>query len=93
MKIHSDNIQKESNNEWYLIEVIAFILCYLKDELIKRIKMGDHQLDTSDFDWVITIPAIWQARGKQMMREAGYMVSISVHVLFTIYGNIIGWSL
>jgi len=25
-------------------------------------------------DWVITVPAIWDAAGKQMMREAGYKV-------------------
>ena len=30
---------------------------------------------TTDFDWVITVPAIWDARGKRMMREAAYLVS------------------
>ena len=32
-------------------------------------------LEATDFDWVITVPAIWGARGKQMMREAGYKVT------------------
>ena len=30
--------------------------------------------DATDFDWVITVPAIWKAKGKTMMREAGYKV-------------------
>ena len=38
-------------------------------------------LKTTDFDWVITVPAIWDARGKRMMREAAYLVSyISIFV-------------
>ena len=43
-------------------------------------------LKTTDFDWVITVPAIWDARGKRMMREAAYLVSTisiaSVELLF-----------
>ena len=30
---------------------------------------------SSDFDWVITVPAIWKARARRMMREAAYMVT------------------
>lgn len=37
--------------------------------------MTAQPLKTTDFDWVITVPAIWQARGKQLMREAAYLVS------------------
>ena len=73
MKLPSD-ISDSSNKEWYLIEVIAFIIKYLKDELFKHLSMAGNSMSASDFDWVITVPAIWQARGKQMMREAGYLV-------------------
>ena len=73
MKLPSD-ISDSSNKEWYLIEVIAFIIKYLKDELFKHLLMAGISMSVSDFDWVITVPAIWQARGKQMMREAGYLV-------------------
>ena len=34
---------------------------------------------TTDFDWVITVPAIWDVRGKRMMREAAYLVSEWLH--------------
>ena len=56
------------------MDVIAHILKYLKDELIRTLNAADLQLEATDFDWVITVPAIWRARGKQMMREAGYKV-------------------
>lgn len=72
MKIRSDNTA-ESN--WYLIEVIAYIIRYLKDTLIDHLSRNGSSIKAaSHFDWVITVPAIWQARGKAMMREAGYLV-------------------
>lgn len=43
---------------------------------MKCISMAGISLTTEDFHWVITVPAIWQAKGKQMMREAGYLVHI-----------------
>ena len=59
------------------MEVIAFVLRYLKDELKRR-------FSSADFDWVITVPAIWNAGGKQMMREAAYLVRMYMYN-FTYY--------
>lgn len=71
MKIRASN-----DKEYYLVDVIAQILKYLKNELIENhLKRGGFPIETTEFDWVITVPAIWRARGKQMMREAGYKVS------------------
>ena len=65
----------KNGKKYYLVDVIAQILKYLKIELIeKHLQRGGHPLEATDFDWVITVPAIWKARGKQMMREAGYKV-------------------
>ena len=69
MKITASN-----GKQYYLVDVIAHILKYLKSELISQLQLGGHPLEATDFDWVITVPAIWRARGKQMMREAGYKV-------------------
>ena len=63
--------------EYYIVEVIAFMLCYLKKLLYKRFDMLNRASEINeliDFDWVITVPAIWKASGKRMMREAAYMV-------------------
>uniref|UniRef100_A0A1X7SGS3 Uncharacterized protein n=1 Tax=Amphimedon queenslandica TaxID=400682 RepID=A0A1X7SGS3_AMPQE len=69
-------IESFSGEKFYLIEVIAFILQYLKDLLIDHHCRGVTPLKTTDFDWVITVPAIWDARGKRMMREAAYMAGL-----------------
>ena len=56
--------------------MVAFILKHLKDLLIGHLNIeGVKRLRNTDFDWVITVPAIWDAKGKRMMREAAYMVS------------------
>ena len=74
-------LKADDGSEWFLIEIIAIILQCLKDELENHLskceyvspQTGKH-LKATDFDWVITVPAIWQTRGKGMMREAGNMV-------------------
>ena len=71
-------VKAKNGKEYYLIDVIAHILKHLKDELIRALNNSEVRpndpLKATDFDWVITVPAIWKARGKQMMREAGYKV-------------------
>ncbi|XP_011402427.1 PREDICTED: heat shock 70 kDa protein 12A-like [Amphimedon queenslandica] len=69
-------VESFSGEKFYLIEVIAFILQYLKDQLIDHLSRSAIPLKTTDFDWVITVPAIWDARGKGMMREAAYMAGL-----------------
>ena len=67
-------VKAKNGKEYFLVEVIAHILKYLKDELIRVLQGADLELEATEFDWVITVPAIWRAKGKQMMREAGYKV-------------------
>ena len=64
-----------SSEQYYLLDVIAFILKYLKDQLYQDLTTGGLDMSRIQFDWVVTVPAIWDIRGKQMMREAAYNVS------------------
>ena len=51
-------------------------------------------LQATDFHWVLTVPAIWKDRGKQMMKEAAYKVFMHHSVcilLFTCNIINIGW--
>ena len=73
---------------YYIIEVIAFFLKHLKSKFEDELDMHNIRdknktriLKASDFTWVITVPAIWDDKGKQMMREAAYTVSY-VHIMF-----------
>ena len=91
---------------YYLVEVIAFILKYLKDEFSKHLATAAYRkcsseighgesshLQTSDFDWVITVPAIWKHSSKQMMRQAAYMVNMNATSNLYLCTKIVGWSL
>ena len=64
-----------------MVEVIAITLKYLKDLLMGEVHRGGHcDLRVTSFLWVITVPAIWGVGGKQIMREAAYLVSrVSLH--------------
>ena len=79
---------------FFLIDVIALFIKYLKDELETFLKLNMRSypdsgtdsttrkvLTASDFQWVITVPTIWSPAAKQMMREAAYKVNTSFHVL------------
>lgn len=69
-------IKAKNGKEYYLVDVIAQILKYLKIELIQHsLQYADHPLEATEFQWVITVPAIWRTGGKQMMRIAGYKVT------------------
>ncbi|XP_019862065.1 PREDICTED: heat shock 70 kDa protein 12A-like, partial [Amphimedon queenslandica] len=63
-----------TGGSYYLIEVIAFILTHLKKLLTDHLK-GNYK--STDFDWIITVPAIWKARARRMMREAAYMAGLT----------------
>ena len=82
------------NKEFYLVEVIAMILKYLKYHLITvdLDKNMEGVIKASDFDWVITVPAMWKARGRHMMREAAYMVSNCEATLELAQCNCLGTS-
>ena len=59
---------------YFLVEVIAFILKHLKELLLAHLSNEVRKIKSTHFDWVITVPAIWKARAKRMMREAAYLV-------------------
>jgi len=71
-----------SDEEFYLVDVVALILKYLRDRLYDCLCKGGHNTSKIQFDWVVTVPAIWDIRGKQMMREAAYKVI----TLYIVYG-------
>ena len=70
-----------SNEKYYLVDVIAFILKYLRDKLYEALENSDLHMKQVQFDWVVTVPAIRDIHGKQMMREAAYKVRPATEVL------------
>ncbi len=71
-------VKAMNGQEYYLVDVISHILRYLKDQFLEYHSRSGHSVSRLQLEWVITVPAIWKARGKQLMREAGYQVRILV---------------
>ena len=71
-----------AGENYYLFEVIALLLQHLRAEFENHLSKAQYEIHDSesrklkatDFHWVLTVPAIWKDRGKQMMREAAYKV-------------------
>ena len=72
-KVHSIG-----GDEYYLVEAIAFILKFIKSYILDNLSRTISLLKATDFDWVITVPTIWDSRRKSMMREAAYLVRILI---------------
>ena len=59
---------------FYLVEVLALILKYLKQLLMRRLDIifADHEaIMPADIHWVITVPVEWN----QLVRESACLVS------------------
>ena len=70
-----------NGKQFFLVDIIAHLLHHLKDRLLTEVRdFGYKHLKASDFDWVITVPAIWKSKGRKMMLEAGYMVSPKLQI-------------
>ena len=84
-----------AGENYYIIEIIALMLQHLRTTFEKHLSLSPYEIKdgsdyrkmkATDFHWVLTVPAIWKSRGKQMMREAAYKVYISyVYPFIAIY--------
>jgi len=61
------------------VKVIAAAMIYLKQKLMEPLKITKCVSDDQDVRWVITVPAMWKASARQLMRNAAYEVR---HQLF-----------
>ena len=57
------------------LTVFSHTLRYFRDHALRELTDATGaKVVSEDVRWVITVPAIWQQRSKQFMREAAYMV-------------------
>lgn len=59
------------------MKVFSEMIKYFKNHLIKECTDKKTELDVSDIQFVITVPAIWTDPAKQFMREAAEKVNLS----------------
>ena len=66
------------------MSVVSHAIRFLSQHLIHRLKTESGvTLSSSNIRWVLTVPAIWNDKAKQFMREAAYMVNIFCKELVT----------
>ena len=61
------------------MKVFSHALAYFRKLAIREVT--DHcgtKLYAEDIKWVITVPAMWRPAAKQFMREAAYLVGITL---------------
>lgn len=62
------------------VDVFAAVIKYFKDHLLKYFKDRNDDkeyFDNNDIHWVITVPAIWDLKAKQFMKDAADKVLVS----------------
>ncbi|KAK3099413.1 hypothetical protein FSP39_004047 [Pinctada imbricata] len=77
MKLHNNaGLTRESTlvddqgNEMRAIDVFAHAIRYMKEHLTESLRKTKYEIREKEIAWVITIPAIWDPKSKQFMREA-----------------------
>lgn len=58
------------------IKVFELSIKFLVGDLMKNLKNSYTDIKQSDVEFVITVPAIWDDRSKQFMREAAREVRL-----------------
>ena len=70
------SVESFCGQKFYLVEVIAFVLKKLKNILLKQFDQEPAavHVDWQNIHWVVTVPATWTQKEKNLMREAAYLV-------------------
>lgn len=59
------------------LKVFTSSIGYLKNELLTKCKnQTTTDINESEITWVLTVPAIWDDRSRQFMREAAEKVKV-----------------
>ena len=69
-------VRGSNGKHYYLLEVIGLILKSLREIIENYFITRGSLYRIEEFDWVITVPALWGERARDMMREAAYVVSL-----------------
>jgi len=80
--LNSETTIAASNGEQFpAVQLFSFALRYFKEHALKELSAQSATIIVNeDVRWVITVPAIWRAPAKQLMRQAAYEVKADVDV-------------
>ena len=62
------------------VDVFAAVISYFQNMLIEKLLTGHgaNAFSNDDIHWVLTVPAIWDLKAKQFMRDAAEKVCLMV---------------
>lgn len=69
-----------SGKELPAIDVFSNAIQYMKDHLLNEIQKEKICIKPEEIRWVLTVPAIWNDRAKQFMRDAAEQVVQSHYI-------------
>lgn len=67
-------IEDEKGKTMEALKVFTSSIGYLKNELLTKCKNQTTDINESEITWVLTVPAIWDDKSRQFMREAAEKV-------------------
>lgn len=68
-------IEDENGKEMQALPIFSMAINYMRNKVHKVLSRTVYQFSEDMVDWVLTVPAIWDDRAKQFMREAAIHVS------------------
>ena len=71
-------IYDTENKPMAALDVLSIVLRYLKEAILKKVRLQKTDIADDDVKYVITVPAIWSDAAKQMMREAATHSRVSI---------------
>lgn len=74
-------IEDDKGKKMEAMKVFSSAIRFLKDQLLIQCDNQFTEIEDSDINWVITVPAIWNDRSKQFMREAAEKVFLTFDFL------------
>lgn len=64
------------------VDVISSFIKNMKQKLLIDLVKSDISCNNTDIQWVLTVPAIWNKKSKQIMSQAAEMVCL-VQIYFS----------
>lgn len=71
-----ESIDSENAKQMKAVDVFTAVIKYFQRCILGRLLEGHGQkaFSNKDIHWVLTVPAIWDLKAKQFMRDAAEMV-------------------
>jgi len=85
----STQVVATNGSKMAAVVVLAHALRYFCEQAVRDVsEQSATPLTNDDVRWVVTVPAIWTAAAKQLMRQAAYDVSLARASCLLVNANV-----